>query len=87
MLNILDQIALIYVHPDNQPANGDYPANPNGSVLDIAGICNQPGNVLGLMPHPENHIHSWQHPQWRRGAMGNSGLLIFKNGVKYAEEG
>ena len=87
MLNILDQIALIYVHPDNQPANGDYPANPNGSVLDIAGICNQPGNVLGLMPHPENHIHPWQHPQWRRGAMGNSGLLIFKNGVKYAEEG
>ena len=85
-LAAFDQIALIYVHPDNQPANGDYPANPNGSMLDIAGICNPQGNVLGLMPHPENHIHPWQHPQWLRGVVRNSGLTIFKNGVKYAEE-
>jgi phosphoribosylformylglycinamidine synthase len=28
-------------------------ANPNGSLNNIAGICNQPGNVLGMMPHPE----------------------------------
>jgi phosphoribosylformylglycinamidine synthase len=55
-------------------------------MLDIAGICNPQGNVLGLMPHPENHIHPWQHPQWRRGVVRNSGLTIFKNGVKYAEE-
>jgi phosphoribosylformylglycinamidine synthase subunit PurQ / glutaminase len=81
-----DQIALVYVHTDNKPANGEYPINPNGSVLDIAGICNPVGNVLGLMPHPENHIHSWQHPQWTRGVEHNSGLAIFKNGVKYAEE-
>jgi len=85
-LAAFDQIALIYVHPDNQPANGDYPANPNGSMLDIAGICNPQGNVLGLMPHPENHIHPWQHPQWRRGVVRNSGLTLFKNGVKYMEE-
>lgn len=81
-----DQIALAYVHPDNEPANGKYPANPNGSLCDIAGICNIQGNVLGLMPHPENHIHAWQHPQWRRGVERNSGLSIFKNGIKYAEE-
>jgi phosphoribosylformylglycinamidine synthase subunit PurQ / glutaminase len=30
-----------------------YRANPNGSVDDIAGICNDAGNVVGLMPHPE----------------------------------
>jgi phosphoribosylformylglycinamidine synthase len=81
-----DQIALVYVHPDNHPANGEYPANPNGSMRDIAGICNAQGNVLGLMPHPENHIHAWQHPQWRREVERNSGLSIFRNGVKYAEE-
>jgi phosphoribosylformylglycinamidine synthase len=86
MLAALDQIALVYVHPDGKPANGEYPHNPNGSLLDIAGICNPQGNVLGLMPHPENHIHPWQHPQWRRGVERNSGLSIFKNGVKYAEE-
>ena len=27
--------------------------NPNGSVNDIAGICNRRGNVVGMMPHPE----------------------------------
>ena len=30
-----------------------YGSNPNGSVLDVAGVCNRSGNVLGLMPHPE----------------------------------
>ncbi|MCJ7435446.1 MAG: phosphoribosylformylglycinamidine synthase subunit PurQ, partial [Anaerolineales bacterium] len=79
-----DQIALIYVHADGSPADGDYPANPNGSVLDIAGICNPQGNVLGLMPHPENHIHSFQHPNWTRGIVRNNGLVLFQTGVKYA---
>lgn len=81
-----DQIALTYTYPNGAPANGDYPANPNGSILDIAGICNPQGNVLGLMPHPENHIHPHQHPQWTRGVKGNSGLALFKNGVKYASQ-
>jgi phosphoribosylformylglycinamidine synthase len=30
-----------------------YVGNPNGSAHDIAGVCNQEGNVVGLMPHPE----------------------------------
>jgi phosphoribosylformylglycinamidine synthase len=81
-----DQIALTYIHADGSPANGDYPINPNGSILDIAGICNPQGNVLGLMPHPENHIHPYQHPQWTRGVKGNSGLVLFDNGVKYATQ-
>ena len=80
-----DLIAITYVKPDGTPAGGEYPANPNGSLLDIAGITNPRGNVLGLMPHPENHIHTWQHPQWTRGAEGGSGLSLFTNGVKYAE--
>jgi phosphoribosylformylglycinamidine synthase subunit PurQ / glutaminase len=79
-----DQVALTYIRPDGSPANGDYPINPNGSMLDIAGICNAQGNVLGLMPHPENHIHAWQHPRHTRGETGGSGLALFENGVKYA---
>jgi phosphoribosylformylglycinamidine synthase len=31
----------------------DAPVNPNGSMRDIAAICNPPGNVVGMMPHPE----------------------------------
>jgi len=81
-----DQVALTYVHADGVPANGDYPANPNGSLLDIAGICNPQGNVLGLMPHPENHVFAHQHPQRTRGLQQGSGLKLFKNGVKYAKD-
>jgi phosphoribosylformylglycinamidine synthase len=81
-----DQIALRYVCADGSPANGRYPTNPNGSILDIAGICNSQGNVLGLMPHPENHIHPHQHPQRTRGIRHHSGLTLFKNGVKYASQ-
>ena len=81
-----DQIALAYIHSNGLPANGEYPINPNGSILDIAGICNSKGNVLGLMPHPENHIYSWQHPRHTRGETNGSGLGLFKNGVNYARE-
>jgi phosphoribosylformylglycinamidine synthase len=61
-----------------------YPANPNGSILDIAALCNPAGNVLGLMPHPENHIFPWQHPRTHRGEGGMLGLRLFENGVKNA---
>lgn len=81
-----DQVALTYIRPDGTPANSEYPVNPNGSILDIAGICNEQGNVLGLMPHPENHIHIWQHPCHTRGETGGSGLALFENGVKYAAQ-
>src|SRR6266542_2611532 len=81
-----DQIALTYICADGSPANGAYPINPNGSIHDIAGICNPQGNVLGLMPHPETHIHPYQHPQWTRGINCHSGLALFKNGVKYANQ-
>lgn len=61
-----------------------YPWNPNGSQNAIAGICNPQGNVLGLMPHPEDHIVPEQHPGYHRGVTGNLGLALFVNGVRYA---
>jgi phosphoribosylformylglycinamidine synthase I len=78
------QIAFRYVHPSGKAANGDYPANPNGSVGDIAGITNPEGNVIGLMPHPEDHIHPYQHPHWLRAGNGSMGLKLFENGLKIA---
>jgi len=81
-----DQVALTYVFADGSPANGTYPENPNGSLADIAGVCNEKGNVLGLMPHPEDHIHNWQHPRFARGEAGQLGLALYENGVYYAEE-
>jgi len=80
-----EQIALVYTLPGGSPADGAYPHNPNGSVADIAGICNPPGNVLGLMPHPEDHLLAWQPPRWSRGEHGQTGSGLFENGVKYAQ--
>ncbi len=73
-------IPLTYTNPDGSPA--EYPANPNGSLLNIAALCNPTGNVMGLMPHPENHIFPWQHPRWRRGEGGMLGLRLFESGVR-----
>jgi phosphoribosylformylglycinamidine synthase I len=81
-----DQIALTYALPDGSPAQDSYPFNPNGSRMDIAGICNTRGNVLGLMPHPEDHIFTHQHPRWTRGETAGSGLPLFENGVHYASQ-
>jgi phosphoribosylformylglycinamidine synthase len=48
------QVLFRYVHQDGTPAlDPDDPANPNGSLRAIAGVCNSAGNVAGLMPHPE----------------------------------
>jgi phosphoribosylformylglycinamidine synthase len=62
-----------------------FPDNPNGSMADVAGICDPTGRVLGLMPHPERHIDPTQHPRWTRGESGpvGDGLAVFLNAVKY----
>lgn len=56
-------------------AGGAYPANPNGSVNDIAGLCDETGTIVGLMPHPEDHVLAWQRPS---GPEGGSGLPLFE---------
>lgn len=60
--------------------------NPNGSVDDIAGVCDPSGVVLGLMPHPENHVIARQFPGFTHGAHGALGLTLFEQGVRYAKE-
>ncbi len=74
-------VALTYATEDGADAVG-YPANPNGSVAGVAGLCNKAGNVLGMMPHPEDHVFAWQHPRWSRGESGMVGLRLFENGVR-----
>ncbi|MCB0076138.1 MAG: phosphoribosylformylglycinamidine synthase I [Anaerolineales bacterium] len=69
-------IAFRYVDRNGAPANGRFPLNPSGSVADIAGISNAKGNVLGLMPHPENHIMAVQNPVSNEGK--GVGLALFE---------
>jgi len=60
------QIVLQYANKDGKPANNKFPYNPNGSLYDIAGICDKTGRVFGLMPHPEAFNHITNHPGWTR---------------------
>jgi phosphoribosylformylglycinamidine synthase len=77
------QVVLRYCDENGQP--GAFPVNPNGSQGDVAGICDATGRVLGLMPHPENHVLPTQHPRWtRRGlAPEGDGLALFRNAVRF----
>ncbi len=82
------QIALTYAKPDGSAAGGEYPHNPNGSVDDIAGVCDLTGLIFGLMPHPERFVRSFQHPAWTRVRLAAEGvgLRVFRNAVEFAQD-
>jgi phosphoribosylformylglycinamidine synthase subunit PurQ / glutaminase len=89
------QVVLRYADQEGMPADGRRPANPNGSIRDIAGICDPTGRIFGLMPHPEAFNHFTNHPRWtrikesdkRRGKTDRPdeghGVAIFRNAVHY----
>ncbi|MBW1680549.1 MAG: phosphoribosylformylglycinamidine synthase subunit PurQ [Deltaproteobacteria bacterium] len=90
------QIVMRYADREGNPARGRWPLNPNGSLEDIAGICDSTGRVFGLMPHPEAFNHWTNHPDWTRlKAVRNpagkgfdphqkgDGIRIFENAVRY----
>jgi phosphoribosylformylglycinamidine synthase len=82
-------VALRYVEPNGARANGAFPANPNGADDDIAGVTDRSGLVLGLMPHPENHVLDRQHPRHFRPdhiAGAGSCLALFANAVTHVKE-
>jgi phosphoribosylformylglycinamidine synthase len=89
-----NQVVVRYADSEGNSANGSYPENPNGSMNDIAGICDSTGRVFGLMPHPEAYNHWTNHPNWtlfkeryRRGGepypQEGYGIQIFRNAVDY----
>ncbi|MGD9022453.1 MAG: phosphoribosylformylglycinamidine synthase subunit PurQ, partial [Deltaproteobacteria bacterium] len=90
-----NQVVFQYATTDGEAARGKFPFNPNGSVYDIAGICDATGRVFGLMPHPEAFNHWTNHPDWtrlkeamrRRGQVPPTGLTpgveMLKNGVDF----
>lgn len=64
-----------------------YEENPNGSMRNIAGICDPAGLVFGLMPHPERFTHATHHPDWtRRWLHSPAGLEMFVNAVEHVRE-
>src|SRR5882724_6001208 len=87
------QIALQYIKGEISTYL-DVPANPNGSLDDIAGMIDETGKVLALMPHPERGMFFTQQPNWsllkqryvkekKQLPLDRPGLQIFKNAVEY----
>jgi phosphoribosylformylglycinamidine synthase len=76
-----NQLALTYASGNG---NGSVD-NFNGSVADVAGVCDPTGRIFGLMPHPERFIDRTQHPHWTRLELpeNGDGMAIFQNAIDY----
>lgn len=93
-----NQVVMQYADENGGRAEGRWPFNPNGSVHDIAGVCDPTGRIFGLMPHPEAYNHYTNHPEWtmerersiRQGQAITSyegkGIAVFRNAVRYVEQ-
>jgi len=87
--NLVDNGQVIFRYCDENGGKPVYPQNPNNAVDNIAGITDQTGRILGLMPHPERHFLSLQHPSWTRleaKEKYGDGAKIFENGVEYVRK-
>jgi phosphoribosylformylglycinamidine synthase len=92
-----NQVVMQYADEKGEVANGRWPMNPNGSLVDIAGVCDPTGRVFGLMPHPEAFNHVTNHPDWTRSKEAllregkrienheGDGVKIFRNAVEYIQ--
>jgi phosphoribosylformylglycinamidine synthase I len=87
-LGMVEKLNIVVQYVDAKgKTSASYPYNPNGSVNDIAGICDASGRIFGLMPHPEDFIRWTQHPRWTREKERQDlyGLQIFTNAVAWAK--
>ncbi|MFA5645779.1 MAG: phosphoribosylformylglycinamidine synthase I [Candidatus Ratteibacteria bacterium] len=78
------QILLRYISPSG--ALPEYPDNPDGSLADIAGVCDHTGLIVGMMPHPERALLHLHLPDWRRNPSSERfglGYRFFRNVVEY----
>nr|AAI68641.1 Unknown (protein for MGC:186503) [Xenopus tropicalis] len=80
---------LCYVDDGGKPTE-EYPMNPNGSPLGIAGLCSADGRHLAMMPHPERCVMKWQWPwmpeSWRQSLDVSPWMRLFQNGYRWCQE-
>lgn len=88
-LRAAGRLAIRYCDGENGGVTSEtlgFPANPNGAMANVAGVCDASGRVFGLMPHPERHIDFTHHPHWTRRQTQPSygdGLPMFQNAVNW----
>jgi phosphoribosylformylglycinamidine synthase I len=79
---------VVFQYIDDKGRLGKYPWNPNGSLENIAGICDETGRIFGMMPHPEAYLHRTNHPRWTREQMREEGMgmKIFRNAIEFIRQ-
>jgi phosphoribosylformylglycinamidine synthase len=87
-LNDEGQVVFRYCDKNGRIIN-EFPFNVNGSTESIAAICNEQGNVLGMMPHPERAFFAWQLPAFdprkQRPDEPGPGRRVFESMKRYIE--
>lgn len=87
-LNDEGQVVFRYCDKNGRIIN-EFPFNVNGSTESIAAICNEQGNVLGMMPHPERAFFAWQLPAFDprklRTDEPGPGRRVFESMKRYIE--
>lgn len=78
LANLIEQDQIIFSYV-NEYGEKTEDVNPNGSLINIAGICNKEGNVVGLMPHPERSSESILSP-----FNSIDGLILFRSMIQNA---
>jgi phosphoribosylformylglycinamidine synthase subunit PurQ / glutaminase len=89
-----NQIVFQYANSDGSLAREEFPANPNGAIIDIAAISDKTGRFMGMMPHPDRNFLFTQRDDWtkekerllRNGEElpeESQGIQIFRNAVNY----
>ncbi|KAG8433499.1 hypothetical protein GDO86_017691 [Hymenochirus boettgeri] len=84
-----DLAPLRYADDHGNPTE-EYPMNPNGSPLGIAGLCSADGRHLAMMPHPERCVLKWQWPwmpeSWLQSLRVSPWIRLFQNGYNWCLE-
>ena len=92
-----NQIVFTYCDAAGGDAKG-FPENPNGSLENIAAICDTSGRIMGMMPHPERGLYAASEPEFhlkkelakRKGIVLNEineiNFMIFRNAVEFARK-
>lgn len=82
LFKLIENEQIVFRYVDRNGNYESYPWNPNGSLYNIAGICNKEGNIFGMMPHPERVFYKLQHPDWTRSGLQENigdGRIIFES--------
>ncbi len=90
-IEALGCVAARYVDAEGNPTQ-EFPANPNGSLHAIAGLCDPTGRIFGMMPHPEAYLFPENHPNWDKQKIDGQlpeqglGLQLFRNAVEFMKK-